>query len=136
MGHQGEALGDLLHIVAVAHPGNALGRQVLEQLAAGIEIGFRFAVLPGGVIGGGHNPAAQIVRDQLAAVADAQYRDTHLKNSGVHLRRLGVVNAVGTAGEDDADGVEGLHRIQRRGIGLDLTIHTALTDAAGDRCCD
>ena len=133
MGHQREALGHLLHIVAVAHPGNALGRQVLEQFAAGVKIGLRFAVFPGGVIGSGHNPAAQVVRDQLAAVANTQDRDTHLKNSRVHLRRLGVINAVGTAGEDDADGVEGLHRIQRRGIGLDLAIHTALTDAAGDQ---
>ena len=50
VGHQGEALRHLLHVVAVAHPGDALGGQALEELAGGVEIRLGLAVLPGGVI--------------------------------------------------------------------------------------
>ena len=132
MGHQGKALRHLFHIVAVAHPGNALGRQALEKLAVGVEIRLGLAVLPGGVVRGRHHPAAQVVGQQLAAVADAQDGDAQLEDLRIGLGRLGIVYAVGTAGEDDADGVQGLDIGQGRGVGLDLAVHIALPDAPGD----
>ena len=69
--HQGKAGRDLGHVVAVAHPGDALLGQALEELAGGIVIGDGLAVLPGGVLLGGGDLAAQGVGHELAAVADA-----------------------------------------------------------------
>ena len=42
------------------------------------------------------------------------------------------IDGVGAAGEDDADGIHGLQLRQGCGVGLDLAVHAALTDAAGD----
>ena len=133
VGHQGEALGHLFHVVAVAHPGDALLGQALEELAGGIEIGVSLAVLPGGVLGGGDDLAAQVVGQQLAAVADAQDGHAPGEDGRVHLGGLGIIHAVGAAGEDDADGVHGPDVLHGRGIGLDLAVYAALADAAGDQ---
>ena len=77
-------IGHLGHIIAVAHPGDALGRQTLEQLAGGIV--NRSRVLPYSravsVLGSG-DLAAQSVRHELAAVADAQDGHAQLKDRGV-----------------------------------------------------
>ena len=133
MGHQVKAVGHLLHVVAVAHPGDALFGKALEELAAGVEIGLGLAVLPGGVVRGGDDFTAQVMGDELAAVADAQNGHAPCEDGGVHLGGLGVVDAVGAAGEDDADGLHGLDGVQRGGVGLDLAVDAALTDAAGDQ---
>ena len=132
VGHQGEALGYLGHIVAVAHPGHALGGQALEELAVGVVIGRRLAVLPGGVVLGLGHLTAQGVGDELAAVADAQDGHAPGEDLGVHVGGGLQIDGVGAAGEDNADGVHGLQLGQGSGIGLDLAVNAALTDPAGD----
>ena len=132
VGHQGEALGDLLHVVPVAHPAHAALRQALEELAAGVVEGLRLAVLPGGVVLGGGDPAPQGVGHELAAVADAQHRHAGLKQGRVHLGRVLQVHGVGAAGEDEADGLHGHQVGQGGGVGLDLAVYAALPDPAGD----
>ena len=129
---QGEALGDLLHIVAVAHPGDASRGDILEEAAGGIEPGLGLAVLPGGIVLGGGDPAPQGVGHQLAAVADAENGDAQFKEGGVHVGGGVVIDAVGAAGEDEADGGQAADLLQGQGVGLDLAVHPALTDPAGD----
>ena len=104
VGHQSEALRHLLHVVPVTHPGDALGGKALEELAGRIEIRLGLAVLPGGVVLGLGNPAAQVM--------------------GIH--------AVGATGKDDADGIHGADVRQRGGVGLYLAVDAALPDPAGN----
>ena len=132
VGHQGEALRHLLHVVAVAHPGDTLGGQALKEFAGGVEIRLGLAVLPGGVVLGLGDPAAQVVGHQLAAVADAQDGHAPGEDGRVHLGGLGIIHAVGAASEDDADGVHGADLLQRSGVGLHLAVDAALPDPAGD----
>ena len=132
MGGQREALGHLFHIVAVAHPSDALLRKALEELAVRVEIGFGLAVFPGGVLRPGGDLAAQMVGQQLAAVANAKNRNPQFKNGGVYLRRGGIIHAVWPTGKDNADGRFRLQLVQRGGIGLNFAVHIALADAAGD----
>ena len=132
MGHQFKTLRHLLHIVAVAHPGNALGRQALEQLAVGSEIGLRLAVLPGGIRRSRRHPAAQIVSDELTAVANAQNGNPQLEDLRVRLRGRGIVHTVGPTGKDNADGGHRLDLRHRGGIGPDLAVYAAFPDPPGD----
>ena len=133
MGHQREALGHLCHVIAVAHPGDALLRQTLEQAAAGVKEGLGLAVFPGGVGLGGSHHSAQLVGQQLAAVADAQNGHAQTEHAGVHMGGLLVIDAVGAAGEDDAHGVIGLDLGKAHVKGLDLAVNIAFTDPAGDQ---
>ena len=132
MGSEGKARRHLLHVIAVAHPGYALLRQAPEELAAGVVEGLGLAVLPGGVLLGGRHPAAQSLGHELAAVADAQHGHPHLEKGRVHMGGLLVIDGVGTAGEDKADGLHGLELGQGGGIGLDLAVDAALAHAPGD----
>ena len=56
--NQAESVGDLSHIVSVAHPADACGGQALEQGTGGVVIGVGFSVFPGGVCLGGSDQAA------------------------------------------------------------------------------
>ena len=47
---EGEAIGHLCHIVAVAHPRDAAWLEPMENLTGGIEEGLRFAVFARGVV--------------------------------------------------------------------------------------
>ena len=132
MGGECKALGHLGHIVAVAHPGNTLLGQALEELTGGVVVGLGLAVLPGGILLGGGDLTAKGVGHQLAAIADTQHRHPQLKDGGVHMGGLLVVHTVGAAGEDKADGLHGFQLLQRGGIGLNLAVHAALTDPAGN----
>ena len=133
MADQCEALGHLRHIVAVAHPGNALRRQALEQLAAGIIEGLRLAILTRGIILCRRDLTAQRMCHQLAAVADAQNRNTQFKDARIAVRRGLLVNAVRTAGEDDADRVHGLDLFQRRFIRFYFTVNMMLAHTARNK---
>ena len=117
----------------MAHPGDPLGGKPPEQGAAGIVPSLRLAVLPGGGVGGGDNPAAQMVSQQLTAVANAQNGHAQREDGRVYLRRAGLIDAAGTAGKDDSDGIFRLNLPQGSGIGQDLAVDAALADAAGDQ---
>ena len=132
VGGEGEALGHLGHVVSVAHPGDALLRQALEQLATGVVVGLGLAVLPGGVLLGLGDLSAQGVGHELAAVADAQHRHPHLKDGRVGLGGARLIDGVGAAGENEADGLHGAELLQRGGVGLDLAVDAALAHPAGD----
>ena len=131
--HELEPIGHLSHVIAVAHPGDALGRQTLEQLAGSLIKRLGLAVLSGAVRLGSGDFAAQSVRHELTAVADAQDGHAQLEDGGVVVGCFCVVDAVGAAGEDEADGVHGFQFFQGGRIGLDFTIYIALTDTAGDQ---
>ena len=132
-GNQGEALGHLGHVVAMAHPGDALLGQPLEEAAAGVEEGLRLAIFPGRVgLGGGHLPA-QLVGQQLAAVADAQNGYAQTEHAGVHMGGFFIIDTVGAAGEDDAHGIIGSDLLKAHIKGLDFAVYITFADAAGDQ---
>ena len=117
----------------MAHPGDAGLGQTLEERADSIEERLGLAVLPGGVVLGLGDFAAQSVGDELAAVANAQNGHAPGKDLGIHMGGLLQIDGVGAAGEDDADGVHGLQLAEGRGKRLDFAIDIAFTDAAGDQ---
>ena len=128
--HEPERLRHLGHIVAVAHPRDALLRQATEETAVSIEPGLRLAVLACGVLSGsGHFPA-EILRHELAAVADAEDWDSEPEDLRIYLRRTFSVHALRAAGEDDADGVKGTDLIHGHCVRLDFAIDIALAHAA------
>ena len=125
-----KALRNLCHVVAVAHPGNTLGGQTLEQLAAGVVEGTGLAVFTRGVLLCGGDLTAEGVRHELAAVADAEHRDAEVEQRRVALRGGLLVNAVRAAGEDNADRVHGLDLLDRGLVRLYLTEYIMFADAA------
>ena len=131
-GGQREPLGYFFHVVSVAHPCDAGFGQPPEQFAPGVKMGLRLAVLPGGIVLGGGDPAAQQVGHQLAAVADAQDGHPPGKDFRVHLGRAVQIHRIGPPGEDNADGPHGPQLFQRGGIGLYLAVHPALPHPPGD----
>ena len=131
-GRQLEPLGDLLHIVPVAHPGDPRFRQAPEQRALGVKAGLGLAVFPGAALLGRAHPAPQQVGHELAAVADAQNGRPPGENGRVHLGRAVQIHRTGPPGENDADGLHGPQLLQRRGVGLHLAVYPALPHPAGD----
>ena len=131
-GGQPEALRHGGHVVPMAHPGHALLRQTPEQWAGGVEEGARLAVLPRGVVLRRGDAAAQRLRQQLAAVADAEDGQAEREDRRIDGGRAGRVNRARAAGEDDADGVEGADGRKRRIVRQHLAVNVALAHAAGD----
>ena len=132
VGREGKALRNLLHIVAVAHPGGAFGGEVLEELTAGVEKRLGFAVFPGGIALGRDDAAPQVVGQELTAVADAQDGHAQAEELRVRVGGGGVIDAVGPAGEDDADGRQGFQVLDGGRIGLHFAVNALLPDPAGD----
>ena len=132
MSHQGKAVRHLCHIVAVAHPGNALLRQTLEKLTGGIIVCLGLAVLPGGIVLGRGDPAAQRMGHELAAIADTQHGNAHFKDGRVHMGRAVQIHGIGAAGENDADGMELSDFIHGCGIGLDFAVYIAFPHPPGN----
>ena len=132
VGHQGKALRHLLHIIPVAHPGDAPLGKAVEELAGRVIVGLRLAVLAGRVLLRGGHPPSQGMGHELTAVADPQYRHPQRKDAWVHLGRLFLIDRVRAAGKNEADGPLCLELFQRRGVGLYLAVHAALTDTAGN----
>ena len=126
-----EALGQAGDEVAVAHPGDALLGQALEQ-AAGGEVRLGAAVFAGRAVLRGRDLTAERLGHELAAVADAEDRYAQREDGGIDLRGGGIIDAVRAAGEDKALGLHGLELLQRGRVGLDLAVYIALTDTAGD----
>ena len=81
----------------MAHPGDSLLRQVLEERGGGVKVGDGLAEFAGRR---SLHLAAQGVGDQLAAVAQAQYRDAQLKDLRINFGRIFSVDAVRATGED------------------------------------
>ena len=75
--------------------------------------------------------AAEVVRDELAAVADAEHGHARVKERGIDVRRVLKIHAVRAAGEDEADGLHCEKVRKRRRVGLDLAVNAALAHPAG-----
>ena len=101
--HQRKTVGHFFHIVAVTHPGDAVFRQALEQLAGGGKIRFGFAILAGSGVRGGSDGTTQRPGHELAAVTDAQDRHAQMEHPGVYMRRGFFIHAVGAAGKNNTD---------------------------------
>ena len=133
MGDEGEPIGYLFHVVAVAHPRHALFGQALEELAGRIEEGLSLAVFARGRIARGNDLAAEVVRDELAAIADAEHGHARIKKRGIDVRRVLKVDTVRAAGEDEADGFHCKKICERSRVGLHFAVNAAFTHAAGDQ---
>ena len=72
------------------------------------------------------------MRDELAAVADAKDGDAAREDGGVCEGCAGLVNAVGAAGEDKADGLHRKQLLKRGVVRFDLAVDIALAHAARD----
>jgi len=79
--------------------------------------------------------AAQILGQQLDAVADPEHRDTEVEDRAVRLGRLWGINAGGAAGEQEPAGPEGGNFGCRGVIPEDHAIDVALANAPGDDLC-
>ena len=73
------------------------------------------------------------MRQQLAAVADAENGNPQLEDLRIGLGRLGIIDAVGAAGENNANGIQGFDVRDRGGIGLDLAVYAAFPHAPCDQ---
>ncbi len=92
--------------VAVAHPHFLLDRQVGEQQRRVDQLEFGAAVLPRP---GAADLAAQLLGDELAAVADAEQRHAGVVDRRVDRRRTVHVHRGRAAGEDDPLRLPGQH---------------------------
>ena len=90
----------LPHRVAVAHPG-ALGlAEALEDPAVLADLDGSWPVL---ALALRHNVAAENVRHELHAVADAEHRQRSIEDRRIDPRRTRLVHRGRTARQDDAD---------------------------------
>ena len=133
VGHQLKALRHLLHVIPMAHPADAPGGQSPEETAVGIIEGLGLAVFPGGVVLCGSDPSPQAVCHELTSVADAEDGHTHGEDLRRDLRRTLLIDAVGSAGEDDPHGIECADLLHGGLIGFHFAVHMALPDTAGDQ---
>src|SRR2546425_10419986 len=76
--------------------------------------------------------AAQILGQQLEAVADPEHRDTEVEDRAVRLGRLRRINTGGAAGEQEPAGPERGNYGCRGVIPEDHAIDVALANAPGD----
>ena len=127
-----EVIRDSRHVIAMAHPGNALFGQRPEKPAVRIEEGECPSVLPCGIILGSDDFAAQSLRHQLAAVAYAENWDAERKHLRVDMGRVRVVYTARTSGKDDADGIECTDLLYGDRAGTQLTVYSVFPDAPCD----
>ena len=115
-------------LIAVRVPDLDLPRQAVKEYARRILHGERalavFALLAF------LDPAAEELREQLHAVADAKHRHAERENVFVRQRRILGVNRRRPAGEDDAARLERGDFYGRRVVAEDLGINVALADPA------
>lgn len=95
----GEAFGQGDGGVAVGHPDVDLGGQAGEEAVVRADADPGVAVF---ALFGGLDLAAEVMRDELQAVADAEDRQAGGEDLGVSRGSIGVVYGARTAGEDDA----------------------------------
>src|SRR5207248_10175443 len=118
------------HLVSVVHPHRQLAGQPVEESARLLDPEQGRAVL---AAGGRRDLAAQVVSDQLHAVADAEHRDARAQRLGVDLGCARLVNAGGPAREDQARRPALGQLGPGRGAGDDLAVHARFAHAAGDQ---
>ena len=130
-----EAIGQFAHLVAVAHPYVQRVRRAVKNAAGQLAIDcFYLRIAKLALVAGLHR-AAQMMRHELHAVADAKHGHAQGKNAGIGLI-VGVINGIGAAGEDDAFRIEGLNVGERHIVRVQFAIDMRLAYAAGDQLRD
>ena len=124
-----EARGQHLHLVAMAHPDVELGRQPGEEMTPGHNLDARVAVF---AVGAGLHRAAERLRGELHAVADAQNRNAEVEQGGVAERGALFEDAVRSARENDAGRHPRAQGVGGRVEADDLRVDVLLADPAGD----
>ena len=126
-----EALGRRGHRVEVAHPHGALvgdrGRADSDERST-CSVGA--AVL---ARAGLRDLAAEIARDELRAVTDAEQRNARVVDRGIDRRRAVDVHRRGTAREDDRLRLAREHLRDRHRPRHDLAVHVRLAHAPRDQ---
>ena len=77
--------------------------------------------------------AAELLRDELGAVADPEHRDPEVVDAGIQGRRALDVNALRAAREDDRGGCAVLHLGRSDPVRHDFRVHPQLADTPGDQ---
>ncbi len=125
----GRALGRLDHRVAVRHPDRLLGRRVLQQPRL-LYVQVRLAELGDARA---IDAAAEVEREQLRAVTDAERGDAELEDARIDVRRVLGVHGCRAAAEDDRVGIARAHRLGRDRVPDELGVHAALAHAPRDQ---
>ena len=118
------------HLIAVAHPDGGLGRVAAEERVR-VGHGERGPAVFAGV-GPAADFAAEVMGEELHAVADAEDGDAEVEQGRVELRGVRLVHARRPAGEDDALRVELPDAIGREIAADDLTEDVQLPHPPGD----
>ena len=93
---------------------------------------LRFAVL---VVIGCYNHTAEVLGDQLHAVANTQYRQSKLKNSRIGMVRIIGVNGSRSAAKDDSFRLFRFDIFYFFIVGDDFAVYAVFSEASGDELC-
>ena len=125
-----EAGREARHGVAVAHPHDRVARDALEDLGGGGDLDGLAAEL---ALVGARDLAAELARDPLHAVADAEHRHSELEETARDRGRIRGVHGCGTAGEDDRSEVHRTRDLERAPRRRDLAVAPRLAHATRDQ---
>ena len=129
-GERAEAVGHLVDAVAVRHPDGHRSGQVGEQrrFVAGVDVGGAEFALAAGL-----DASAELVGHGLHAVADAEHRHSAVEGPVGRGGRGVVVDAGGSAAEDDALGIEFADALPGGGGRDEFAVDVEFAHAAGDQ---
>ena len=119
-------------MVTMRHPDIESLRQTVEQRRFGDDFDLGMTVLARGCRS---HATTEVVHHDLQAVADAERRQTGFEHLCVSLRRALVVDARGSAREDDALGLQLQQALDRRGARKHHRKHVQLANSASDELC-
>ncbi len=125
-----ETGGELGDDVAVRHPHSELRGKFCEETGVVVDGHRRASVL---ATFRGSNRSAEIDREQLHAVADAEDRDVEVVQRGVGMRRTGLEHRCRAAAEDDPARSPPADLFGADGSGNQLAVHLGLAHAARDQ---
>ena len=129
-GQRQEIVGDLRHLIAVAHPDVDLVGNAGEQFVRPDDAAACPAVFAGRRA---LHLAAQRLAGQLHSVADAQHGQPEAEDFRIALRRARLVDAGRPAGEDDPLGGQLADPLGREVVADDLAIDVLLAHPPGDQ---
>ena len=117
--------------VSMAHPADLLAGLVAEELA-GLTDHLELGTPELGRVGAG-DFAAELLRHELHAVADAEHRQPELEQPRIDARGVVGVHRRGPAGEDDGSSLAADRLCRRDRTRHELRVHAALAHSPGDQ---
>ena len=118
-----ESIWNLRNIIGVTHPSSSLFRKPFKQKTILLKTGFCLTVFARRRCSYG---SAQLICHQLCTVANSKDRNAERKNFRIDMRRAFSVDAVWSAGKNNADW---MHLFYPRNcyfiIGVDFTVYVA-----------